>query len=213
MLSWEEARQEYGRSLPQAIVYLKQAIAVDDQHAGIHYTLAHCYKDLGRLDEAREEFVQAKDLDICPLRILEPMNQATLDIARATGTPVIDLVAYFGGLSPGGIHGRQLACRSRAPINPIGHQKIAGLLFDEMVRLGYVHPRPNWIAERDRLYRRNLESLDDFYYLMGQKRLGNLKLWAEGRGNRTRKLSSSAQSPLAPARPVGGATLAEPAPR
>ena len=95
----------------------------------------------------------------------------------------------------------------------IGHQMIAGLLFDEMVRLGYVHPRPNWIAERDRLYRRNTESLDDFYYLMGQKRLGNLKLWAEGRGNRTRVLSSDAKEPLAPARPIGGAGRGDPAPR
>ncbi len=181
---WEEARQEYRRSLPEAIIHLKQAIALDDQHAGIHYTLAECYKDLGRLDEARAEFIRAKDLDICPLRILEPMNQATLDIARATGTPVIDLVAYFAGMSPGGITGDNWLLDHVHP-SIIGHQKIAGLLLDEMVRLGYVHPRPDWMAERDRLYRRNVESLDDFYYLMGQKRLGNLRLWAEGRGNRT----------------------------
>ncbi len=196
---WEEARQEYRGSLPKAIVYLKQAIAVDDQHAGIHYDLAQCYKDVGRLDEARAEFIRAKDLDICPLRILEPMNQATLDIARATDTPVIDLVAFFGGLSPGGITGYNWLVDHVHP-SIIGHQQIAGLLFDEMVRLGYVHPRPNWIAERDRLYRRNTESLDDFYYLMGQKRLGNLKLWAEGRGNRTRAPSRPlrAKGPLAP---------------
>ena len=53
-----------------------------------------------------------------------------------------------------------------------------------MVRLGYVHPRPGWTAERDRLYKQTTASLDDFYFLMGQKRLGNLKLWAEGRGDR-----------------------------
>ena len=47
---------------------------------------------------------------------------------------------------------------------------IAGLLVEEMVRLGDVHPGPGWVAQRDRLYRENLDSLDDFYYLMGQKR-------------------------------------------
>jgi hypothetical protein len=125
---------------------------------------------------------------------------------------VIDLVAYFAGMSPGGITGYNWLVDHVHP-SIIGHQKIAGLLLDEMVRLGYVHPRPNWVVERDRLYRQNMESLDDFYYLMGQKRLGNLKLWAEGRGNRSRKPSTSAEGPLAPARPIGGGKQDEPAPR
>jgi lysophospholipase L1-like esterase len=201
---WDEARQWFGRSLPEAIALLQRAIALDDQHAGIHYTLAQCYKDCGRFDEARAEFVRAKDLDICPLRILEPMNQATLEIARATRTPVIDLVAYFAAQSPGGITGYNWLVDHVHP-SIIGHQRIAELVLDELVRLGYVHRRANWTAERDRLYRQNLDSLDDFYYLMGQKRLGNLRLWSEGQGNRTRAASKTAGEPLAPARPVGGA--------
>jgi hypothetical protein len=204
----DEARGWSGKSREEAIAVLQRAIAVDDQHAGIHYDLGQCYKDVGRLDEARTELVRAKDLDICPLRIVEPMNQATLDIARATGTPVIDLVAFFAARSPGGITGDNWLLDHVHP-SMTGHKLIAGLLLDEMVRLGYVYPRPNWTAERDRLYRRNMDSLDDFYYLMGQKRLGNLKLWSEGRGNRTRKPSKSQEGPLAPARPVGGSAPAE----
>jgi lysophospholipase L1-like esterase len=200
----EEARQSYGRSLPAAITSLKRAIALDDQHAGIHYTLGECYEDLGRLDEARAEFVRAKDLDICPLRILEPMSGAILEIARTTRTPVIDLVAFFAAKSQGGITGYDWLVDHVHP-SIIGHQRIADRLADEMIRLGYVRPGPGWIAERDRLYRKNLDSLDDFYYLMGQKRLGNLRLWSEGRGNRVRASSSLARGPLAPGRPVGGA--------
>jgi lysophospholipase L1-like esterase len=199
----EEARQWFARSLPEAIARLRQAVALDDEHAGIHYTLAQCYKDLGRFDEARAEFIRAKDQDICPLRILEAMNRATLEIARATGTPVIDLEAYFAALSPGGITGDNWFLDHVHP-SMAGHERIAGLLLDEMVRLGYVHPRANWTAERDRLYRQNYDSLDDFYYLMGQKRLGNLRLWSEGRGNRTRAPSPAANGPLAPMRPIGG---------
>jgi hypothetical protein len=206
---WDEARKLYRSNLPEAILRLRQAIALDDQHAGIHYELAQCLKDLGRLEEARAEFVRAKDNDICPLRILEPMNQATLEIARTTGTPVIDLVDYFAAKSAGGIAGYNWLADHVHP-TIIAHQQIAGLLLDEMVRLGYVHPRPDWTVERDRLYRQNMESLDDFYYLMGQKRLGNLRLWAEGRGNRTRAPSSPSNGPMAPARPVGGATTERP---
>ena len=47
-------------------------------------------------------------------------------------------------------------------------------------------------------------SLDDFYYLMGQKRLVNLSLWATGRAHRDRAPSVDARVPLAPARPIGG---------
>jgi tetratricopeptide (TPR) repeat protein len=200
---WEQARQAYGRSLIEAIAYLKEAIDLDDQHAGIHFTLAECYQQLGRLDEACAEFVRAKDLDICPLRILEPMRQDTLEIARSTGTPLIDLAAYFAGKSPGGITGDNWLVDHVHP-TIIGHQKIANLIFDEMVRLGYVHPVPGWTAERDRLYRKNYDSLDDVYYLMGQKHLENLRLWAQGRGDRTRKPSGTPKVRLAPARPIGG---------
>jgi lysophospholipase L1-like esterase len=206
---WDQARKTYGRSLPAAVESLKQAIALDDQHAGIHFTLAKCYQDLGRLDEARAEFIRAKDLDICPLRILEPMNQATLDIARATGTPVIDLVAFFAARSKGGITGYNWLVDHVHP-SIIGHQLIANLLADEMVRLGFVHPGPDWLAERDRLYRKNLESLDDFYYLMGQKRLGNLLLWAQGRGDRVRPSRDNTKVRLAPARPIGGPPTGDP---
>ena len=203
----DQARELYRKSLPDAAACLQKAIALDDQHAGIHYTLAECYQDLGRLDEARQEFLLAKELDICPLRILEPMNQAVLDIARETKTPFIDLVEFFAKRSRGGITGYDWLVDHVHP-SILGHQVIANLLADEMVRLGYVHPGPGWSVERDRLYARNLESLDDFYYLMGQKRLGNLRLWAEGRGNRTRAPTtlSPKRPPLAPERPVGGDT-------
>jgi tetratricopeptide (TPR) repeat protein len=209
---WTEARQLYQRSLPEAVRRLERAIELDDQHAGIHYTLAKCYQDLGRMDDARAEFLRARDLDICPLRILGPMNRAVLDIARATRSPVIDLVAFFAKKSRGGITGYDWLVDHVHP-SIQGHQLIADLLADEMVRLGYVHPRPDWIAERDRLYRENLESLDDLYYLMGQKRLGNLLLWAQGRGNRVRESAAASQAPLAPARPIGGPAPAPPAAR
>jgi tetratricopeptide (TPR) repeat protein len=200
---WDEARQLYRKSLPRAIEYLKQAIALDDQHAGIHFTLAGCYQDLGRLEEARAEFIRAKDLDICPLRILESMSQATLSIGRSTGTPVIDLAAFFAGKSKGGITGYNWLVDHVHP-SIIGHQLIANLLVDEMVHQGYLHPVPNWSVERDRLWRRNLDSLDDVYYLMGQKHLQNLLLWAQGRGNRVRPDPDKEKVRLAPARPIGG---------
>ncbi len=206
---WNEARGLYSVGLPRAIEKLRAAIAIDDQHAGIHYALAKCLKDLGRLDDARAEFVKAKELDICPLRILEPMSRAIHDVALETNTPQIDLQADFGGLSPGGITGYDWLVDHVHP-SIKGHQRIATLILDELTHLDMVHPRTDWIAERDRLWRENLASLDDFYYLMGQKRLGNLMLWAQGRGNRVRAETHPGATALAPARPVGGDGLGDP---
>jgi len=185
---WGEARRHYGKNLPEAIHLLRQAIAIDDQHAGIHYTLAKCYQQSGRMEEARRSFLAAKECDVCPLRILEPMSQAVFDVGRETGTPVVDLVEIFSARSRGGIPGDDWLVDHVHP-SIRGHQLVARVLLDEMAREGWLAPSPGWEAERDRQYKAQLASLDEFYFLKGEKQLGNLRLWAQGRGDRVRPLT------------------------
>ena len=186
----EAARDHFGDDMPGAIDLLRRAIAIDDRHAGVHYELAKCYQQAGRTDEARDEFIRAKEEDLCPLRILEPMSRAVLDIGRETGTPVIDQVALFSARSRGGILGGDWLIDHVHP-TIAGHQAVAGDLLDDLTRRGLLRPVPGWGEVRDRRVRAHLASLDDAYYLMGQKRLGNLRLWAEGRGNRLRTSPSA----------------------
>ncbi|WP_406694028.1 SGNH/GDSL hydrolase family protein [Singulisphaera sp. Ch08] len=185
---WNKARQFYGKNLPKAIEWLRQAIAIDDRHAGIHYALAKCYQQLERTEEARRSFIDAKENDVCPLRILEPMSQAILDVGRETGIPVIDLVQVFSTRSRGGILGDDWLVDHVHP-SIRGHQLVASVLIDEMARNGFLHPTPGWEAESDRRYQEQTDSLDEFYFLQGQKQLGNLRLWAQGRGDRVRPLA------------------------
>jgi len=187
----ERARDSYGRNLPEAIRLLRKAIALDDQHAGLHYELAKCYQQAGRLEDARRSFIDAKETDVCPLRILEPMSQAIFDVARETGTPVLDLVQIFEAQSQGGILGDDWLVDHVHP-SIKGHQFVAQLLVDELVREGRLRVSPGWEAERDRRYEAQMASLDDFYFLKGQKQLGNLRLWAQGRGDRVRPRDQSA---------------------
>src|SRR5215211_6929854 len=119
------------------------------------------------------------------------MSRAIVDVGRETGTPVVDLAAIFARRSQGGILGDDWLVDHVHP-SIAGHQLIAEVLVEEMTRLGFVHPVPGWKAGRDRLYRDQLASLDDFYFLMGQKHLGNLRLWAQGRGNLVRPGSGPA---------------------
>ena len=68
------------------------------------------------------------------------MNQAILESARASGTPVIDLADFFAARSRGGITGYDWLLDHVHP-SIRAHQLIAGLVTDEMVRLGEVRPR------------------------------------------------------------------------
>ncbi len=179
----DEARTHYADDLSEAIASLKQALAIDGQHAGTHYDLAKCYQRLGRYDGARREFIRAKDEDVCPLRILEPMRRVLQDVAQEFEVPLLDADALFAAQSQGGINGADWLVDHVHP-SIVGHQLLANALTDLLAEEGYLKLNPTSLAERDRRYREHMASLDDAYFLLGQKRLGNQRLWAEGRGNR-----------------------------
>ncbi|MBX6312373.1 MAG: tetratricopeptide repeat protein, partial [Isosphaeraceae bacterium] len=193
---WEAARARYSKSLPAAVALLRQALAIDDQHAGLWYTFGRCAQELGQLDEARDALERARDLDICPLRTLGPMNRIVLNVARDTGTPLVDIVRLFADRSEGGITGDDWLVDHVHPSIP-GHQLIAEAMYRVMVRQGWAPPPgPSWAAERDRLYAAHLASLDTLYYLKGQQRLRNLENWARGRSPRLRSQGPIAEDPL-----------------
>jgi len=200
----DEARGLYATDLPGAVLKLKAALAIDGRHAGLLYNLAKCYQALGRHDEARSAFVQARDEDVCPLRIISPMNRAVLDVAGETGTTLFDVDAFFAARSrhatPGG---DWLVDHVHPSIN--GHRAWADALIDLLARKGFAEPDPDRRPERDRRDREHLASLDPAYFLIGQKRLGNLRLWAEGRGNLDPR-------PGQPLRPLSLRTVSPPTP-
>lgn len=173
----------------QAVTYLQQAMEIDDQHAGIHFMLAKCYDALGMTAQARQSYLQAKELDICPLRILEPMNQAILEVARRTHTKVVDLWLDYDEFSE--------MRRSKKDagnfwlidhVHPsiAGHQQVARLLADELVREGIVHPLPTWKQEEKRRFEQHLGSLDDLYFLRGERRWDVLRCWTQGKAGGVR---------------------------
>ncbi|MFO0818373.1 MAG: GDSL-type esterase/lipase family protein [Pirellulales bacterium] len=180
---WSEARQRYAKDLPGAVERLRQALAIDDQHGGIHYELAKCCDSLGQVEDARAHYELARELDVCPLRIRAAMNRSVLQVADKTATPCVDASALLSN-----------ACRDQIPgdyllvdhVHPSikGHQMLADALLDEMVRLHVVAPREGWQVQRDQVFQSHLESLDSFYFLAGQRHLHALRNWAAGRATR-----------------------------
>ncbi|HID76134.1 MAG TPA: SGNH/GDSL hydrolase family protein [Planctomycetaceae bacterium] len=181
---WEQlihqAGEHYGRNRWQCVQLLEQARRIDDGHAGLHYLLGECYDALEMYDKAREAYIRAKELDICPLPILEEMNQAILETADRTGTPVVDVRRIFEMTSDHGIpDNRYLLDHVHPTIE--GHQLIGAALCGELIRQGIVHPVDGWKEVRKELFQKHLDSLDNLYFLRGMERLEALRCWTQGK--------------------------------
>ena len=187
---WNRLRQEagdlYRTDLARAIYLLEQATKIDDQHAGLAYDLANCYESLGRVDEARTEYLRAKEWDVCPLRIIEPLRDAIRNASRQTKTPLIDVKGLFEDKSRNRIPGSYLLVDHVHP-SITGHQMIAELLMERFFRAGIVNADASWSARRDAAYVAHEATLDDRYYLEAQRRLEGLRKWAAGRATGVRK--------------------------
>jgi hypothetical protein len=157
---------------------------------------------LGRCHYARQEwgaakaaFIRAKDEDICPLRILQPMQEAIARVARQAGAPLVSVRRLFERASPHGIPGDDALIDHVHP-RIEGHQQIALALLDEMVRQGWAsQPQPGWEAERTRRFDANLDGLDPGYFPQSLERLRGLQRWTQGRVQRVR--SGQPQQPVA----------------
>lgn len=202
-----EAAEHHDTNVHQAATVLEKALAIDDQHAGLQYLLAKCYDASGNLDRARRAYMEAKELDVCPLRILEPMNQLVLDVARQTATPLVDVRKLYEDLTESGIPGGYGLLDHVHP-STAGHQLIANALADELVRQGFVEPAPDWAENRDRRFREHLGSLDDLYFAKGLERLERLRCWTQGKADGVRPSSGPPESPSrgpdTQERPAGG---------
>lgn len=182
---WDAAREHYGDQPVEAARLLREALVIDDQHAGLRYDLAKVLDSLSQFDAARAEYVQAKELDVCPLRILEPMNDVVRQVGLDTGTPVVDVRALFDRLSRNGIPGNDWFADHVHP-TIAGYQRVADEITDELVRLGIVHPQPDWLQQKQQRFAKHLKSLPPNYLIEGQRRLKSLMLWANGRVTKER---------------------------
>jgi hypothetical protein len=176
---WDSARGLYSTNLREAARLLDEATTIDDRHAGLWYDLGKCRMQLGEYPEARAALVRAKDADVCPLRILSPMNEIVLRVAAETATPLVDADGLFTDHSPGRINGAKWFVDHVHPTVE-GHQLLADALADEVVRQGFVAPQADWAAERLRRYDKHLDGLPGFYFPEGARRLKMEQGWARG---------------------------------
>ena len=166
----------------RAVEIYEQATAVDDQFALGHYRLGRAYLAIGDTATARTALVRARDLDVCPLRILSEMEGRLAGIAADFDVPFLDLHALLESEAKDGILGEsQLIDHIHPSIE--GHQRIAEALVEFLATHGFVTLPDDWRPPAQAAFKRHLDSLDSAYFLRGQRMLHGLQEWSKGRAD------------------------------
>lgn len=176
------ARSHFDDDLDLATQLFERAAVLDNRYAAVWYELGRCYEARGRNTDARQAYLKARDEDICPLRIVTPMEQLIGTIAEQTGTPLVDAAALLERQTTTGILGGLLLADHVHP-SIRGHQLIADALAATMVQQGWVRPTAGWQQRRTTVYRTHFQSLDSIYFARGRRELNNLEAWAHGRAD------------------------------
>lgn len=159
---------------------LEQAAAIDNRHAGLLFLLGKCNERIGRYSEAKKWFVMAKEEDVCPLRVLEPMHEIIRDIADRYQISLVDVSRLIEQRTADGIAGDEWLLDQVHP-SIAGHRLIADAVYEVMEDKGMVRTPAGWLAGRDELCRQHLSSLNEAYYARGAARLKRLGEWSRGR--------------------------------
>jgi tetratricopeptide (TPR) repeat protein len=91
-----------------ALPALQRVLKLCPKHARAHFLLGKCFGQSGKVHEALEQFVAARDLDTMPWRPPSLAQDAVLRAAHDENAPVCDLFAAFRAASPGGAIGWEL---------------------------------------------------------------------------------------------------------
>ncbi len=180
---WEDliatAQGSYRQDRQAALRLLKQALEIDNQHAGLWYELGKCYQLFGLHAQAREAYVQARDQDICPLRMISPLETAMRRVASDQGVSVLDAHALLEAECETGILGSaQLIDHVHPTI--AGHQKLGLAMVDWLAELGHAQPTGEWRAVAERDYATHVAGLDSLYFLKGARTLESVRGWTQG---------------------------------
>ena len=181
----EQARELGGADLPRTLHLLEEAAAIDGEYAQVHYDIGLCHLELGDFAHARQSLERAKELDVCPLRMIEPIEASLHAIASDSRTPLVDAHALIAAASRSGFPDRQWLVDHVHP-SIEGHQLISDAVADELVAMQIVSRRDGWQAARDAAYREHLASLDHVYFERGKSRLRSEQGWARGWVKRAR---------------------------
>lgn len=158
----------------KALELLQQAARLDPEYAETHFRIGRALLAMGDLRGAEKAFVLAKDLDVAPLRALEPIVETVAQIAAEFDIPLVDLPAILGDV----ILGNEQLLDHVHPDVPV-HSLIAEHVARVLVEQSVVHPQPSWSpAVRQEIFDQHLATFDRAYYAERDLNLAKVLGWA-----------------------------------
>ena len=177
----KQARQIAAKRPNEAIAMAEQVTRIDPRYALAWYELGHLQLAARDHKSAERSFRRARDEDTCPLRMTSRLEAAMLQIVEENRLPFLNAHELLRANTTNGIVGTNVLVDHVHP-SFRGHEDIAIAIADWMIATQYASPfNPNWKQSTREECRQRLQSLDNLYFLRGQRHLENLKLWAAGR--------------------------------
>ena len=165
----------------EAMEHFRQAKALDDRFAELHYRMGKSLLALSRHEDAHVAFRHALEEDVCPLRALTPMRQIVREVAAENGADLVDFAAV--------LEDRSLRQRGHAILgdgdfldhvhpNIDAHRLLALTLLEEMGRMGAASPREDWGPEAiATVTRQVMERIDTREYALALHNLAKVLNW------------------------------------
>lgn len=147
-----------------ALAVYREALALDDRYAELHYRVGQVLFSLERYGEAEQAFQRALEEDIAPLRMLGAMQQSVAAVAAEEEVPLVDfpgiLRTAYRAQYPHAVFGKEFFV-DHVHTNMEGYRLLGLALFDELVRAGVATPDAGWNAARREAVRESvIASLD-----------------------------------------------------
>lgn len=163
----------------RAIEKIKKAVEIDSLNAHYFFFLGRAFLEAGDTVAAKKYLLQARELDVCPLRAQEPIHRILIEEMSGPDNPdILDLSFLFSSLSPGGPIGQEILIDHIHPY-PEGNLRIALALLEWMTDKGFVPDE--YFPDQEQLnllYRKVIDSLPLDYARKGKINLARVLYWA-----------------------------------
>ncbi len=158
---------------------LKQVVRLDPLFAEAWFYLGRALLAIGDTVQARQALLQARELDVCPLRAQEPIHLILEEETKMADVGLLDLPVLLAAHSPGGVIGSETLIDHIHP-SPQYHLLIAREIAGWMKEHGFL--KQSSLPGEDRIqaiYGRVIASLSDEYMSRGVLNLAKVLVWAK----------------------------------
>ena len=184
----------------EALGILQNVERQDPLYARTYFWEAKALLAKGMNEQAKTDFVRAKDLDVCPLRCISPIEDEIIKIAHAQKVPLIPFKAALERLASesgdrSGIPGNESFLDHVHPTIE-RHQLLAQQIVKQMVAQGLVSEKRH-LTDKDRqaLYQAGMKTLDRKFFATKDLNLAKVLRWA-GKKQEARKVLKRAAGVL-----------------